>query len=94
MVLECINNQQQLQLELLIGREISHDQIHLALIRTLNRNLGPIYVEISDETEFAVQAELAKGKEVNGMGMPPFQQPWFITNCLIVQDGYHSMPRK
>jgi hypothetical protein len=66
---ECINNKQQLQLELLIGREVSHDQIHLALIRTLNRNLDPIYVEIADETESAIQTELAKGKELNGMGI-------------------------
>ncbi|KIM21870.1 hypothetical protein M408DRAFT_333196 [Serendipita vermifera MAFF 305830] len=55
----------QLQLEHLVGPELSRDHIHLALIRTLNRNLKGVYDEIADETEYSISSALKKGKDEN-----------------------------
>ena len=48
-----------MQLELLVGPGISHDMIHLSVIRALTRQLPAIYPEIADETRsaFATQFE-------------------------------------
>lgn len=60
------NLNDQLQLELLVGPAISKDQIHLTLIRILNRNLDEIYPELCEEVPFAVTEEVGKGKENDG----------------------------
>ena len=56
----------QLQLEHTVGPTLSHDHIHLALIRTLNRNLPAVYNEISDETEYAFSKAFKKGQVEDG----------------------------
>ncbi|KIM23342.1 hypothetical protein M408DRAFT_332370 [Serendipita vermifera MAFF 305830] len=61
---ETFNNQ--LQLEHVIGPELSQGQMHLSLLRTLNRNLEPLHREISDEAEYIVSQTLGKGKEEDG----------------------------
>jgi hypothetical protein len=42
-----------LELEHLAGPILSHDMVHLNVIKTLNRNLDAVYLEILDETKYA-----------------------------------------
>ena len=43
-----------------MGPAISHDQVHLPVIRTLTRNLDTLYPEILDETKFILAEKLGK----------------------------------
>lgn len=55
-----------LQLEHLIGPQMSQDQIHLPLIKILNRNIDLVHAEIADETPFAIELELSKAAMTDG----------------------------
>jgi hypothetical protein len=59
-------------LEHLVGTVLSQDHIHIALIRTLNRNLHVVYPEVSNETEPAFTRALEKGKQENGGQVPRY----------------------
>jgi hypothetical protein len=50
-----------LQIEYLFGTHLSRDRVHISLLRNLNRNLDPIYLEIANEAPFALEQELGKG---------------------------------
>ncbi|CAG7850969.1 Ent-kaurene oxidase; AltName: Full=Cytochrome P450 503A1; AltName: Full=Cytochrome P450-4 [Serendipita indica DSM 11827] len=53
-----------MQLELLVGTGISHDAIHLPVIRALTRQLPAFYPEIADETRAAFATHFEKhGKQ-------------------------------
>jgi hypothetical protein len=43
-----------------VGPEVSRDQVHLPVIRTLTRNLDTLYPEILDETKFILAEKLGK----------------------------------
>jgi hypothetical protein len=43
-----------------MGPEITHDQVHLPVIRTLTRNLDAVYPDILDETRFILAEQLGK----------------------------------
>ncbi|KIM23366.1 hypothetical protein M408DRAFT_263822 [Serendipita vermifera MAFF 305830] len=62
-----------IQLEYLIGPELSHDLMHLNLIKTLNRNLSLIHTEIADEVPFALDRELSKASAKDG---------WMAVKCV------------
>jgi hypothetical protein len=55
-----------LQIEYLFGTHLSRDRVHIPLLRDLNRNLDPIYLEIANEAPFALEQELGKGVMKDG----------------------------
>jgi hypothetical protein len=42
-----------LELEHLAGPTLTRDMVHLSVIKTLNRNINAVYLEILDETRYA-----------------------------------------
>lgn len=59
-----------MQLELQVGAGISHDMIHLPVIRALTRQLPAIYPEIADETSSAFGTQFGKHGKPDKDGTP------------------------
>lgn len=58
-----------MQLSITLGSEMTHNMVHLPIIRTLTRNLDAVYPEIMDEINFAFSEHIGKGREVDGTSL-------------------------
>ncbi|CCA75603.1 hypothetical protein PIIN_09593 [Serendipita indica DSM 11827] len=82
-----------MQLELLVGTGISHDAIHLPVIRALTRQLPAFYPEIADETRpaFATQFEKHGKQDKDGwISVKAFKAFSEITTQLNTRAFYRT----